>query len=193
MKGVKNMNWINSIKEYRPYNNQERKDKGVILKCLDMFDDVLTRDNEVAHITSSGFVVNKARDKVLMIYHNIFDSWSWTGGHADGESDLLQVAIKEANEETGIKKINPISQDIISLDIFPVLAHIKNGNYVSSHLHLSVAYLIEADENEELIIKADENSDVKWISIDEVERYSNEPHMIGVYKKIISKIEKQSL
>jgi 8-oxo-dGTP pyrophosphatase MutT (NUDIX family) len=182
------MDWIEIIRKYNPYTEQEEKDKEIILQCIDTFDDILTRDNKIAHITSSAFVVNKTKDKVLMVHHNIYNSWSWTGGHADGEKDLLAVAIKEANEETGVKNILAVSLEVFSLDILPVLGHIKRGQYVSAHLHLSVAYLLEADENELLIIKTDENSDVKWIPIDEVNTYSNEPHMQKVYKKLISKI-----
>ena len=123
-----------------------------------------------------------------MIHHNIYNSWSWTGGHADGEEDLLNVAIKEAREETGVKNIHPVTSHIFSLDVLPVLGHIKRGNYVSAHLHLSLAYLVEADEEEMLIVKADENSAVKWIPIEEVNSYCNEPHMQKVYEKIIFKI-----
>ena len=78
---------------------------------------------------------------------------------------------------------------IFSLDILPVFGHIKKGKYISSHLHISVAYLIEADENEPLIVKPDENSDVKWIPIDEIDVYSNESHMKKIYDKIIAKIK----
>ena len=183
------MNWIESIKKYITYNEQEMKDKETIIKCVKMFDDVLTRDNEIVHITSSGFVVNKIRNKLLMVHHNIFNSWSITGGHADGENDLLAVAIKEVKEETGVQKIWTVTSDIFSLDILPVLGHIRREKYVSAHLHLSVTYLLEADENELLIVKADENSDVKWIPINEVNIYSNEPHMQKVYEKLISKIK----
>ena len=183
------MEWIELIKGYNPYNEQEKKDKEIMLYSIDTFDDILTRDNEIAHITSSGFVVNKTKDKVLMIHHNIYNSWSWTGGHADGEDDLLAVAIKEIKEETGVKNVHPVTSNIFPLDILPVLGHIKRGKYVSAHLHLSVAYLIEADENELLIVKADENSDVKWIPIEEVNAYTNEPHMQKVYQKLISKIK----
>lgn len=184
-----NMNWIEQIKEYKPYNEQEKKDKEIILYSIDTLDNILTRDNEIAHITSSAFVVNKTKDKVLMIHHNIYNSWSWTGGHADGEEDLLGVAIREVKEETGIDNVHPVIEDIFSLDILPVLGHMKRGKYVSAHLHLSVAYLLEGDENELLIVKADENSDVKWIPIEEVNAYSNEPHMIKLYNKLISKIK----
>jgi 8-oxo-dGTP pyrophosphatase MutT (NUDIX family) len=183
------MDWLESIKKYTPYNEQEKQDKEIIIKCLNMFDDLLTRDNQIVHVTSSGFVVNNDRDRVLMVHHNIFNSWSLIGGHADGKEDLLPVAIDEAQEETGVKNINPLNNDIFSLDILPVLGHIRKGEYVSSHLHISITYLFEADESDRLLIKADENSDVQWIPIREIESYSNEPHMKKVYKKMLAKIE----
>lgn len=183
------MSFIESIKEYKVYNEQEKKDKEIIIKCLEKLDNILTRDNEIVHITSSGFVVNKNRDKILMVHHNIYNSWSWTGGHADGDEDLLFVAIKEVKEETGVKNISPVSENILSLDILPVVSHMRKGEYVAPHLHISVAYLIEADENEPLVVKPDENSGVKWIPVEEIDAYSNEPHMKKIYKKIISKIE----
>lgn len=182
------MSWVDIIREFVPFNEQERKDKEAALKYIDMFDDILTRDNEIIHMTSSGFVINKDKDKVLMVHHNIFNSWSLTGGHADGEEDLLGVALSEVREETGVKDIVLISDKIISLDILPVLGHFRKGKYVTSHLHVSVVYLIEADENEQLIVQPDENSAVKWIPINEIEAYSNEPHMKKVYNKIASKI-----
>ncbi|MCK4261007.1 MAG: NUDIX hydrolase [Halanaerobiales bacterium] len=180
---------IDLIKSYKPYDEQEEKDKEMILKCIDTFEDILIRDNEIAHITSSAFVVNKTKDKVLMVHHNIYNTWSWTGGHADGDGNLLAVAIKELKEETGVKNSHPVSLDIFSLDILPVLGHIKRGKYVSAHLHLSVAFLVEADENDLLIVEEDENSGVKWIPINEVNEHTNEPHMKKVYKKLISKIK----
>jgi 8-oxo-dGTP pyrophosphatase MutT (NUDIX family) len=137
------MNLIKHIEKYNPCNEQEKSDKELILSCIDKFEDVLTRDNEVTHLTSSSFILNKNRNKVLMIHHNIYNSWAWTGGHADGESNLLSVAIKEAKEETGVNNIYPIFNDIFSLDILPVFGHIKKGKYVSSHLHMNVTYLLQ--------------------------------------------------
>ncbi len=148
---------------------------------------MLTRENEIAHITSSGFIVNKNRDKVLMIHHNIYNSWGWTGGHADGEDDLVKVAIKEAKEETGINNAIPITNDICSIDILPVNAHIKKGKHVSSHLHLSIAYILEADEHDDIRVKADENSGVKWVDMNNVLHMTDEEHMKGVYSKLIDK------
>lgn len=183
------MDWITQIKEYVPYNEQEENDKALIMNAINTYDNLLSRENTIAHITSSGYIVNKERTKVLMIHHNIYKTWAWTGGHADGDGNLLHVAIKEAIEETGIKNFTAVSDEILSLDVLPVIGHIKRGKYVSAHLHLSVAYLLEASEDEELIVKEDENSGVKWIPINEIDKYSNEPDMIKLYNKFNEKMK----
>ncbi|MGV3026458.1 NUDIX hydrolase [Clostridium thermobutyricum] len=183
------MNYIDSIKNYKPINEQEEKDKELFLFCIDKFDDILTRKNVVAHLTSSAFVVNKDRTKTLMIYHNIYDTWAWTGGHMDGMDDLIYVAKKELMEETGVKNPILITDEIMALDSITVNGHIKCGKYVSSHLHLNAAFLFECDENEELIVKEDENSGVRWIDIDKLDSYvsPNDKHVLEIYKKILRK------
>lgn len=177
------------LEAYIPYNEQEEKDKELILRCLALGDAVLTRESTEAHMSASAWVVNKARDKVLMAYHNIYDSWAWTGGHADGEWDFLGVAIREVMEETGVTKVIPISEDIFSLEVLTVDGHEKNGAYVSSHLHLNVTYLLEADENEPIRKKADENSDVGWFGLEECLKAVNEPWMRErIYQKLLDKM-----
>ena len=110
----------------------------------------------------------------VWIYHNIYNSWTWVGGHSDGDNDLLYVAIKEAKEETGIKNVKPILDDIYSLETVTVNGHIKRGKYVGSHLHFNVTYLLEADENEIITIKEDENSGVEWVPIENIISKSSE-------------------
>lgn len=183
------MSFIDDIKKYIPYCEQETMDKELIVKAVDSYDDILTRENIAMHITSSGYIINKNRDKVLMIYHKIYDSWAWTGGHADGDDDLLHVAIKEAQEETGLKNVKALDKDIFSLDVLTVDGHIKRGKYVSSHLHLNVTYLLEADEKEELKVNEDETKGVKWLPINELGAYCSEPYMVRmVYNKLNEKI-----
>lgn len=173
------------IEKYLAYNEQETKDKQVMLQFVSDQKNVLTRKNELAHFTASAWVFNKEHTKVLMIYHNIYKSWSWTGGHADGEADLLAVAIREVQEETGLKTVTPVKDDIFSLEIITVDGHMKRGSYVSSHLHINLTYLLEADEIEILEVKADENSDVRWFLAEEVVAASNEPKMQEIYKKLM--------
>jgi len=178
------------IEKYKPYNEQEEKDKQTILKYMNTFEDVLTRDNEFAHFTASSWVVNKERTKVLMIYHNIYKSWAWTGGHADGDADLLNAAVRELKEETGVENVKVLDDNIFSLEIVCVNGHVKRGKYVSSHVHLNVTYLLEVDEAEKLKIKEDENSGVKWINIEDVEKVSNEKWMReNIYRKVNEKLK----
>ena len=135
---------IRQIENYPPFNEQEEKDKALILGWISNNENAFSRENTVAHITASAWVVNKDRSKVLMVYHNIYNSWSWMGGHADGETDLLSVAIREVKEEAGISNVRPVSEEIFSLESLTVDGHVKKGNYVSSHLHLNITYLLEA-------------------------------------------------
>ena len=183
-----------NVENFTPYNEQEEVEKKIMLNYINDFDDVLTRQNKYGHFTSSAFVLNKERTKILMIYHKIYNSWAWVGGHADGDSDLLYVAMKEAKEETGIKNVEPISKDIYSLEIINVNGHEKRGKYVGSHVHLNVTYLLEADENEEIHIKEDENSGVKWVLINEILKVTSEPWVRNrVYSKILNKMKKDGI
>ena len=165
-----------------------------MLKFLSDFDNTLTRQNEYGHFTASAFVLNKERTKTLMIYHNIYNSWTWVGGHSDGDNDLLYVAIKEAKEETGIKNVKPIIGDIYSLETVTVNGHIKRGKYVGSHLHFNVTYLLEADEDEIITIKEDENSGVEWVPIENIISKSSEKWLRkNIFTKIIEKMKKDRI
>ncbi len=102
---------------------------------------LLTRDDPVMHFTASSWIVSPDARQVLLVWHELYRSWSWTGGHADGEEDLLSVAMREAREETGLDEIRPVIPEIFSLEILGVAGHMKHGVYLSSHLHLNATYL----------------------------------------------------
>ena len=89
------MELIKQLQAFRPFNEQEAKDKEVLLGLLMTQPDIFLRSNQAMHMSASAWVVNPERTKVLMAYHNIYHSWSWLGGHADGQEDLLSVALKE--------------------------------------------------------------------------------------------------
>ncbi|MGE4320024.1 MAG: NUDIX hydrolase [Acholeplasmataceae bacterium] len=178
---------FDTLKVYTPSNEQEKTDLKAMLDFIDHYDNVLLRDNLIAHFTASAIVLNQHMDHILFAYHKIYDSWGWVGGHNDGDPDFLKVAIKEAMEETGIKDVYPFSEDILGIDIIEVPNHIKRGKYVGDHLHLNLTYLLIADDTQEIMHKPDENLDVKWFNLKTYESFVSENRMKPVYSKLIQK------
>lgn len=179
------------IENYIPFIKQEEKDKEYFLNYINNFDDVLTRNNEIGHFSASAFVVNKDRTKLLVVYHNILEGWIYPGGHVDGEEDLLSVAMREVEEETG-QKTKVISNSIFSIQALPIKGHMKKGKYVSAHIHFDVVYLLEADDNKELSFRKEESSGVKWIPLNEATNESFVDFIRPVNKKLIDKLSSRN-
>lgn len=175
------------IEAFCPSCEQEQSDRRLILRYMDTFSDLLTRQNEMAHFTASCWIVNREQTKVLMAFHNLYQSWAWLGGHADGEEELLRVAMREAAEESGIAQARPLSEQIFSLEILGVDAHRKRGRHVSTHLHLNATFLLCADDALPIRARPEENSAVRWIETERVLSEVSEPEMRVVYQKLIDR------
>ena len=175
-----------ALEAYQPDCGQELRDRELMLSALSA-PHALTRENPVEHFTASAWVIDRTGEQVLMLWHNIYRSWSWAGGHADGEEDLLAVALREVQEETGLTA-RPVSREIYSLEILPVEGHVKRQAYVAPHLHLNITYLLQADERLPLRKKPDENSAVSWMRREEAIRESSEPYMRRIYTKLNAKL-----
>ena len=183
------MDLIKQLEAYQPWNKQEARDQESLLRLCRSGQDFYTRENGFAHFTASAWVVSPDRSQILMAYHNLYDSWAWLGGHADGERDLLSVALREVREESGLEAVRPVSAEIYSLEILTVDGHEKRGRYVSSHLHLNLTYLIEADPAAPIRPKPDENSRVGWFSPEGAVAASNEPWFRErIYQKLNEKL-----
>lgn len=203
-----------AVAAFEPFNEQEAADKRVILHALDTDPDCFVRSAQ-AHMACSIWVVDPSFTQTLLVYHNIYDSWSWIGGHADGECDLAAVALRELQEETGVAHARLVAGEahgagdasaaseptvggvrplcgpggIYSLEVLTVDGHEKRGEYVSSHLHLNVTYLAIADPAEPIRIKPDENSGVRWVPLEDAIRLSTEPWIRDrIYRKLIDKL-----
>ena len=165
------MELLQAVENYIPYNEQEKQDRIEILRRLRSGEELFSRDNSSAHITVSGWVVSHYRTKVLMAY--------------DGERNLLSVAVKEIKEEPGLESFAPVTDDIFSLEILTVDGHVKKGHYVSSHLHLNFTFLFEADPDQPIRCKPDENSRVGWFGTEEAVDASDEPWIRDrIYRKL---------
>lgn len=184
------MELLRAIKNYQPFNEQEALDKELILQQLTSNDQVFLRQSKLAHITVSAWIINPDYQKVLMAYHNIYQSWAWLGGHADGETDLKHVILKEIAEESGLTAVEFVTPSLFSLEVLTVDGHQKHGHYVSSHLHLNVTYLLQASDDLPLRIKADENSQVAWLKLSELKQKVSEPWFYDhIYSKLMAKVK----
>lgn len=183
------MNILEELHHYIPWNEQEEQDRKEMVRRLGSGEALYTRENASAHFTASAWVTDPSRTQVLMAYHNLYDSWAWLGGHADGEQDLLAVAMREVREESGLLQVRPVSTAIYSLEILTVDGHEKHGTYVSSHLHLNVTYLLEADPEAPIRCKPDENSRVGWFGLSQALAASSEPWFRErIYQKLNAKL-----
>ena len=182
------MDLISQLRAFQPWNEQEDRDREALLRLLENGQAFYGREDP-AHLTASAWVVSPDREKALMAYHNLYDSWAWLGGHADGMEDLRAVAEKEVREESGLEEVMPLGEGIFSLEILTVDGHEKRGKYVSSHLHLNVTYLFEADPAAPVRSKPDENKAVAWFGVGEVLQKSTEPWFCQrIYSKLMEKV-----
>ena len=183
------MNLIEQLERFTPCCPQEEQDCLELLRRLRSGEALHDRTNLSAHLTASAWVVSPDRTQVLMAYHNLYDSWAWLGGHADGETDLLSAALREVREESGLTDVHPVTEDIFSVEILTVDGHEKRGKYVPSHLHLNVTYLLEADPSAPLRCKPDENSRVAWFSPEDAVAASTEEWFrTRIYPKLNKKM-----
>ena len=178
---------VSLLKNFTPDGKQEIADHELFLeRARDPIN--LTRESDT-HFTTSAFVLNQDHAKVLGIFHNIYQSWGWMGGHADGDADLLRVAEKEAEEESGVSHLRLLHPAPISIESIPVATHIRRSQPVAEHTHLNVTFLFEADDTVDIRIQPEENSGVKWIPLNQFVASSLEPHMQVIYQKIIDRIQ----
>ena len=180
------------IENYMPFDEQEQIDKEQFLEFINSFDDVLTRNNIFGHFTASAFVVNKDRTKMVVVYHIINDGWAYPGGHADGIDDLLSVAVREVEEETGLKA-KVLDENIFAINSNPVIGHVKRGKYVSSHIHFDCVYIMEADDKIPLVYREDESKGVKWVDFEDAYDESFCDFIRPVHKSLIKKFNSRGV
>ncbi len=155
----------------------------------DYKEDFYTRKAPV-HATASAFVMNRDLTKVLFAYHKIYDSYAWLGGHADGETDLLAVALREAKEESSLAEVLPYSHIPVSVRLLPVRSHVKRGEQVPEHFHLDVCFCLIAEESSKIAPKTDENTSVAWLNAEKLSDYVKEKNMLPVYAGCIAAIRR---
>ena len=184
-------NVLNELDSYIPFNEQEQKDKLAFNYFIDSSDTVLLRDNLYGHLTASAFVLTPDHKKTLMVHHNIFKGLIYPGGHADGISDLLSVALREVKEETGLK-VSPLNNgEVFAIQALPIEGHIRKGKYVPAHTHYDFIYLMEAKEEDtdKIRIQKSENSKVVWVNLEDSYGEESVSWIRPIFIKLIEKLK----
>lgn len=157
------------LRQHMPADENERTMTEATIAFVEQHPDCFERSMLIGHVTGSAWVVSPDRQRVVLIHHRKLDRWLQPGGHADGDPDVAAVALREAEEETGLTGLKLIRQDEQLPGIFDVDVHTipARGN-VPQHWHYDVRFLVEA--NPKISFRQNgETKDIQWFSTKEAE------------------------
>lgn len=169
------------LENYYPTDTQEQESKQRIINFINNHKNCFERSLQNGHITASGWLLNKDQTKSLLMHHAKLDLWVQPGGHCDGESDVLTVAIKECQEESGINNIKPISFEIFDIDVHAVPARQNEPK----HDHYDIRFLLKVTSDED-IIPNKESKELRWISKNPLELPTQEQSILRMFKKWVN-------
>ena len=154
----------------RVYDSRFEVEKKYAAQFLDLLEHprAFQRDHLPGHITGSSWIVDRSRNFVLLVHHGTLNKWLQPGGHADGEENVLNVALREAKEETGLMEFKILKQDIFDIDIHPI----PERAGFPAHLHYDVRFLFEADRNHKVLV-SEESHDVSWVEVSTLQKLTD--------------------
>ncbi|HRI78435.1 MAG TPA: NUDIX hydrolase [Cyclobacteriaceae bacterium] len=168
------------LEEYAAVYADELKFIGLFRELL-RHPDAYERTHLPGHITGSAFIVSEDWSQTLLVHHAKLNRWLQPGGHADGDHHVERVALREANEETGLKEITLVTPEIFDVDIHPIPARKDFG----AHDHYDVRFLYKASINEKIVV-SEESHDVKWVDLGKLEEYSFESSLLRMRDKFLA-------
>lgn len=170
------------LHNYHPTAPEEIDYKETMLQFLATHEDCFERSLEIGHFTGSCWLLSKDGSQGLILHHAKLDRWFQLGGHCDGDSDVLAVAIKEAQEESGIMGIRSVSPEIFDIDIHLIPANKKD----KEHYHYDVRFLLQVT-SDELVVNNRESKELRWIGKDINELPAQELSVTRIFKKWANK------
>ncbi len=170
---------LDLLEKHSPIDENELKMKNETIEFVKTNEDCFKRELLIGHVTGSAWIINDARTHVLMTHHRKLNRWFQPGGHCDGEPDLLNVALKEANEETGLKNLKVVDGEVYDVDVH--LIPERKG--IPAHYHYDIRFLIEGDMNEQLII-TEESNDLSWVSLEKIAEHNDSESIMRMVRKI---------
>ena len=166
------------INNYHPQDDAEITYKERTLQFIEENKECFERSLESGHITASSWLLDNTGEKALLMHHAKLDIWCQLGGHCDGDSDVLAVAIKEAQEESGILNILPLSQEIFDIDVHLIPAK----GLIKEHFHYDIRFLLQV-QSQEQIISNRESKELRWICSDKEKLPTKESSITRMHEK----------
>jgi 8-oxo-dGTP pyrophosphatase MutT (NUDIX family) len=148
------------------------------IRFVETHADCCARSCPSGHLTGSAWVIDPARNQVLLTHHRALNRWFQLGGHADGDPDLLAVALREAREEAGLERLRPVGAELFDVDRHRIPAR----GTVAEHWHFDLRFLVEADPAE-LVVVSDESHEVAWVPLARVVELNPSESMLRMVRK----------
>jgi 8-oxo-dGTP pyrophosphatase MutT (NUDIX family) len=175
---INKANLMKLLEKYYPNDIFEKSYKSKILEFISNNQVVFGKENRRGHITGSSWVINKSKNKVLLCYHRKLDKWLQFGGHSDDNEDVLDTALREATEESGLESLKLLSEEIFDVDIHSI-PMIGDEN---EHIHYDIRFVFEADERENIRI-SNESKDIAWIDLENVKNFNCSASLLRMIEK----------
>jgi 8-oxo-dGTP pyrophosphatase MutT (NUDIX family) len=171
------------LQNYLPKDHDEQEFKKRMVEFIEEYPNCFERSLNIGHITASAWLLNKDHSKALLMHHSKLEKWFQLGGHCDGNQDVLAVAIKEAQEESGMVNIAPISNNIFDIDIHLIPENPKE----KAHYHYDVRFLLKVTSDEQ-VIQNNESKELRWISKQLSTLPTHNQSVVRMFKKWINDI-----
>jgi 8-oxo-dGTP pyrophosphatase MutT (NUDIX family) len=173
---------LDKLRDYQPYDQHEREMHETLIRFVETEAQCFERSLQSGHITGSAWIIDHSHSQALLTHHFKLDRWLQLGGHADGDADILRVALREAHEESGLDDIKPLSQTIFDVDVHSIPARGKEPR----HLHYDVRFLLEADADAPLVISS-ESKDLAWISLMDIGQVTTDSSITRMVAKSLER------
>lgn len=165
----------------RELDAHESKVVAETIRFVKEHEDCLLRSQLEGHLTGSAWVVDASRQRTLLTHHRKLDKWLQLGGHADGDPDLLNVALREAGEESGLANLRAVTSELFDVDRHLIPARKSDPE----HWHFDLRFMIEGDPDEPLTV-TNESKDLAWVDIDQVTSLNPEESMARMVRKTLA-------